>query len=141
MKDFEQLMIQAAITQRIQSFAQLNDAGQFQTLADFFSEDAEYARPSQPEDILRGKSQILASFLNRPARKTRHVVSHVMIRCHSAEQVSAHSQILLFIADQEHPDQFNRLMVGGFHDELILQQRQWYFKKRIGYLDFAKTLS
>lgn len=135
-----QLSIQALVIQRIQSFAQFNDLGEFQALSDLFTDDAEYARPSQPREIIQGKDRILASFLNRPIRKTRHIVSNIMISCHSIDQVSAHSQIILFIADSDHSDQFSQMMVGGFNDELILQKEQWYFKKRVGYLDFKNNL-
>ncbi|MFH3799517.1 MULTISPECIES: nuclear transport factor 2 family protein [Acinetobacter] len=135
-----QLSIQALVTQRIQAFAQFNDAGQLQALSDLFTDDAEYARPSQPNDFIQGKAQILASFQNRPIRKTRHMVSNILITDYSNDRVSVHSQIILFIADPDHPEQFNQMMVGGFNDELILQQGQWYFNKRAGYLDFKKNL-
>lgn len=90
-----QLSIQALVTQRIQAFAQFNDAGQLQALSDLFTDDAEYARPSQPNDFIQGKAQILASFQNRPIRKTRHMVSNILITDYSNDRVSVHSQIIL----------------------------------------------
>jgi 3-phenylpropionate/cinnamic acid dioxygenase small subunit len=135
-----QLRIQHTVTDMIQRYAQLNDAGDYYALTALFNHDARFVRPSQPQEMIQGKDCILQSFLNRPKRKTRHMVSNITVELQSETEVSAHSQIILFLAHTDHSAEFNQISVGGFHDQLVCIQGQWLFQQRLGYIDFSKQL-
>lgn len=133
-----QLLIQHTVTDMIQRYAQLNDAGDYYALAALFNHDASFARPSQPQELIQGQDQILHSFLNRPKRKTRHMVSNITMKLHSETEVTVHSHIILFLANADHAEEFNQISVGGFHDQLVYIHGQWLFQQRLGYIDFSK---
>ena len=78
MKQTDRVLIQYECEQLILRYAHLNDLGDWQGLANTFTEDATFSRPSAPEDIIRGRRNILDSFLARKPGKTVHVVTNIM---------------------------------------------------------------
>jgi pimeloyl-ACP methyl ester carboxylesterase len=68
-----------ACTQQIHRYAQLNDAAAVAELCRMFTEDAIFARPSDPDHPIHGRAAIRASFEARPPRRTLHVESNCRI--------------------------------------------------------------
>ena len=97
----ERLLIEHEITRRIHLYARLNDAGEFSALAALYTENGRFARPTDPDNFIEGRKAILASFLARPARLGRHVMTNIVVEAESATTARAVSTILLFLgADQ-----------------------------------------
>ncbi|WP_288397678.1 nuclear transport factor 2 family protein [uncultured Acinetobacter sp.] len=126
--------IQAKIEHLIRYFAYLNDQKQYEELIQLFTENASYTRPSQPDQIILGKTDILDSFINRSQKKTQHVVGNILLDQQSPDLIISHSQIVLYsgLENQE----LDMIVVGGFNDKIILHQGRWYFNERRGFLKF-----
>src|SRR5262249_54459133 len=63
----------------IHVYAMLNDAGDFDAMAEMFIEDGVFARPSQGDVLIRGKAAILQAYTSRPPRFTRHLITSVVV--------------------------------------------------------------
>ncbi|MFV5475245.1 nuclear transport factor 2 family protein [Acinetobacter baumannii] len=129
------LQIQTDIEHLIRYFAYLNDQKQYETLINLFSEDSTYARPSLPDVILSGKTEILDSFVNRIQKHTQHVVANILIDQQTPDLVIAHSQIILYNGNDH--QNIEMMVIGGFNDEIILDNQYWKFKKRRGFINFT----
>ena len=75
----ERRAIEADCERLIKRYVNLNDAQDWPAVAALYTEDARFARPSQPGVFIEGRAAILASFLARPARAQRHVIANVVI--------------------------------------------------------------
>src|SRR3569833_108889 len=91
--------IERACTHQIHRYAQLNAAGAVAELCQMFTEDAEFARPSDPGNPVHGRAAIRASFEARPPRRTLHVVYNVEIADETTTRVKATSDVILITAD------------------------------------------
>src|SRR6185369_4304757 len=60
-------------------YANLNDAARWEEVAALYTEDGIMSRPTAPDSPIVGRAAILAAFHGRPARKTRHLCSNVVI--------------------------------------------------------------
>lgn len=122
------LEIEWAVEKQIRRFAMLNDAHDHDGLAATFTQDGSFARPSDPDTPIIGRDALRTFFRDRPKRTTRHVMSNILVEILSATEVRAHSYVLLYMPD--------KLMVGDFHDRLVLQDGCWLFAERRGTLAF-----
>jgi hypothetical protein len=142
MTDAERQSIEWACTRLINLYTLLNDANDWQGVALLYAQDGSMARPSAPDQPIRGREAILAAFLSRPARAARHIVSNVVVDAQSETEASAYSVLTLFqglpnpdgglpIRDPKGP------LVGFYKDKLVKTAEGWRFAERIGGLDFA----
>ncbi len=125
----------------INLYVNLNDTGQWHDLAALFAEDGVMARPAAPDASIVGRDAILASFLNRPARVSRHVCANIVVDAISDTEARAVSTILLFTGtanagalatlDSGPPK------IGMYDDQLIRIGSDWKFAARHGKLLFA----
>ncbi|MFV0643277.1 MAG: nuclear transport factor 2 family protein [Sphingomonadaceae bacterium] len=136
-------IIEQDITDLIYRYAMLNDAGKWDELAELYTIDARFSRPSAPDDYIIGREAIRAAFKARPPRKTRHFVSNVMVEAEHPARIKAFSLIMLFqgeaLADAEGalPKMTaNSPLVGYFEDEIVLMPEGYQFAQRRGGLDF-----
>lgn len=113
----------------IAAYANLNDAGEWAAVADLYTRDGRFARPSAPDDWIEGADAILAAFVSRPARKTRHVCSNIVVSVIDADNAEAESAMVLFIED-------GGIKVGSFHDRFRLTAAGWRFAERRGTITF-----
>lgn len=121
--------IEADCARLIALYANLNDAADWQGVADLYVLDGRMARPTAPNDWVEGRDAILAAFLARPARVTRHICSNVVIDVLSATEAVGESAMLLFAGD-------SAPKVGSFHDRFVLDAAGWRFAERRGSLTF-----
>ena len=121
----------------IHLYSMLNDAGEFQAMADMFVEDGVFARPSQSDVLIRGRTNILAAYTSRPARFTRHMITTVAVTVVDGDNATAHSYLSL------HTGQLGEglprpaeptYMIGDFRDRLVRVDGEWKFKERLGSL-------
>ena len=139
MERIEQALIQHECAQLVLHYAHLNDLGDWQGLAQTFTEDATFARPSAPDEIIRGRDRILASFLARTPNRTVHVVTNIMVTAISASEATSICTIQLFPATARMEDgvaSHGRAapLVGGSVDRLCRENGKWLFSERRGYL-------
>lgn len=122
-----------ACTRQINHYAQLNDAGAVAELSQMFTEDAVFARPSNPHDPIRGRAAIRASFESRPPRRTLHVVFNVKVVVESATRAEATSDVILISAETTAAavPVLTRLD-GNFADVLHRVGNEWLFASRRG---------
>jgi ketosteroid isomerase-like protein len=139
MNDSERVLIVDACRALIHRYAYLNDARDFDQLAELFTDDAVFYRPSAPDDAIIGRDAILKSLMARPPNTiTFHLCTDVLVDVESPQRARARSRILLLsgtlAADGNHPDPttLKPLLPGTFRDELVLTASGWKFSRRIG---------
>ena len=123
-------------TQQIHRYAQLNDAGAIADLCQMFTENAVFARPSDPDNPIHGRAAIRASFEARPPRRTLHIIFNVKVVVESSTQARATSDVILVTADTAAAavpilTRFD----GSFSDVLHRVGNEWLFASRRGQIN------
>lgn len=141
MTEEERRAIEADCERLIKRYVNLNDAQDWPAVAALYTEDARFARPSQPNVFVEGRAAILASFLARPARAQRHVIANVVVDVEDADHARAFSVIVLFMGDAADDGGLPRQdpkspLIGTFTDRLVRTLDGWRFAERVGGLDF-----
>lgn len=121
--------IEADCARLIALYANLNDAGRWADVAALYAQDGRMARPTAPDHWIEGRDAILAAFLDRPARTTRHVCSNIVIDVIGACEAVGESAMLLFTGE-------GAPKVGSFHDRFVRTDAGWRFAERRGSLIF-----
>ena len=142
MTEEDRRAIEADCERLIKLYVNLNDAQDWPAVAELYTEDARFARPSQPGVFVEGRAAILASFLARPARMQRHVIANVVVDVEDADHARAFSVIVLYMGDAADdgglPVQDPKSpLIGTFTDRLVRTRDGWRFAERVGGLDFA----
>ncbi len=137
----ERRAIEVDVERLIKLYVNLNDAQDWQAVADLYTDDARFARPSKPGEFIEGREAILASFLARPPRAQRHVIANIVVDVDSATTARGLSVIVLYQGDPAAPDELPAMsadspLVGTFTDRLVLTEYGWRFAERVGGLDF-----
>jgi SnoaL-like domain len=140
LSDVEVLAIERACEKLIYEFAEAIDLRNDRHLANLFTEDATYARPTDPDTVMTGRETIVKTFEARPGgRVTRHIWSNVRIKVDSPTRAHSVSTVLLIAGPNEpaaHP-QFGyqaeaRQLLGEFDDEFVKTPQGWRFSSRRG---------
>ena len=140
LSDVEVLAIERACERLIYEFAEAIDVRNDAHLANLFTEDATYARPTDPHTVITGRDTIVKTFEARPGgRVTRHICSNVRITVDSPTHALGVSRVMLIAGPTEpaaHP-QFGykadaRQLVGEFDDEFVKTPHGWRFSSRRG---------
>jgi SnoaL-like domain len=144
MHEAQELRAKIEIAELIARYATLNDTGDWQAVADLYTESGRMSRPTAPDEFLLGRAAILASFQARPRRATRHIVANVLVDLQDETHASAASQVLLYIGtlatDGGLPlPPAAPPLIGSFHDRLEKTGVGWRFTERRGSLDFRMT--
>jgi ketosteroid isomerase-like protein len=121
----------------IHLYAMSNDAGDFEAMADMFTEDGVFARPSQGDVLIRGKAAILAAYASRPPRFTRHLITSVVVTVEDQDNARAHSYLSLYTGQEgvglpraAEP----AYLIGDFRDRFVRRDGVWKFSERLGSL-------
>lgn len=114
----------------INRYALLNDAHRWDEVTAMFIPDGRLTRPSAPDAPIVGHAAILAAFLARPARTTRHVCSNIVIEVLDHATARGESAMLLFTDKDSAP------LIGGFKDRFVRTADGWRFAERRGTLSF-----
>ncbi|CAE6843452.1 hypothetical protein R69746_07029 [Paraburkholderia aspalathi] len=142
LSDAEEAAIRDICERQILKFARLNDAGEHQALAAMFTETGTFARPTDPDNFVQGRDTIFVFFRDRPARRTRHIMTNILVEVESAERAHAHSLVTLFVGPEKSETlQCDAVLVGDFHDRLEKVGDRWLFAERRGNLTFKSELS
>ena len=89
MTEDERRAIEIDCERLIKLYVNLNDAQDWPAVAALYTEDARFARPSQPGVFIEGREAILASFLARPARAQRHVIANTVVDVEDGDRARA----------------------------------------------------
>jgi ketosteroid isomerase-like protein len=133
MTDAETQAAERACERLILDYAALNDAGDWPAVAALYTENGRMSRPTAPDNFVEGRDAILAAFLARPARTTRHICANLRVTVTSDTSAIATSQILLFTGAEQAP------LVGSYADVFVLTNKRWRFTERRGSLDFPES--
>lgn len=83
-------------------FSTCNDAGEFEEMANVFTIDARFARPTDPGNYTEGRDNILASFKARPRdRVSRHLITNIVIDVKDAGSATGKCYATLFTASPD----------------------------------------
>jgi uncharacterized protein (TIGR02246 family) len=136
MTPIERLLAEAEISRLVTRYAVLNDEGDFDALAQMFTEDGVFVRPSGGDPIV-GRRQILAAYKARPPRISRHVISNILIDVRSPTEAECRSTMLLYTAAPGETKTQQPTLLGGSKDRLVAVGGAWLFAERRGWLDLA----
>jgi hypothetical protein len=141
MPEAGELRAKIEIAELITRYAILNDTGDWEALAQMYTEQGKMSRPTAPDEFLAGRAAILAAFRARPRRATRHIVANVIVSLQDQMHASASSQILLYIGSPATDGglplpPLTPPLLGSFHDRLVRTHEGWQFSERRGSLDF-----
>ncbi|WP_144098393.1 nuclear transport factor 2 family protein [Croceicoccus sediminis] len=129
MTEAERIAIEHACARLVALYANLNDEARWDDVASLYAPDGSMTRPTAPDEPIVGREAIAAAFKARPARKTRHICSNVVIDALSPTEAKGVSAMALFT-----PDAPPKL--GSFHDDFVLMDGRWLFARRRGSLSF-----
>jgi hypothetical protein len=129
-------------TKLINRYTLLTDAADWEQVAALYTQDGLMARPTAPASPITGREAILAAFLSRPARPSRHVVSNVVVDVVSDTEATATSVLILYTGEAPSGGGLptrnpSGPAVGYYHDRLRRTAEGWRFAERRGGLDFA----
>ena len=113
-----------AIERQIRLFAFRNDAHDHDGVADMFTLDGTFARPTDPDAVIAGRENIRSFFRDRPRRVTLHYMCNTVVDLEGEDRATARSYILLLAGD--------RMIGGQFYDRLEKERGQWLFAERRG---------
>jgi ketosteroid isomerase-like protein len=140
MTDDERRAIEADCERLIKRYVNLNDAQDWEAVANLYTADARFARPSKPGEFIEGREAILASFRARPPRAQRHLIANVVVDVESPAAARAFSVIVLYQGDPASEGlpamSADSPLIGTFTDKLVLTGDGWRFAERVGGLDF-----
>ena len=125
--------IEEICSRQIRRYAQLNDAGAYEELAQLFKEDGVFIRPADPDNPCRGRKLILESFRSRPGRRSLHVVYDIKVQVDSPSCARVTSAVILFSVENMalSPPAIVKA-VGSFTDVLHRVGDDWLFASRQG---------
>ncbi len=132
--------IEADCIRLINLYANMNDAQNWDAVAELYAVDGRFRRPSGG-DFVEGREAILASFKARPPRAQRHVIANTVVDLISESEATAFCAILLFQGDVAPEGELpamsaNSPLVGWYKDKIVLTDDGWRFAERVGGLDF-----
>ena len=145
MSEDERRAIEADCERLIKQYINRNDAQDWAAVAALYTEDARFARPSNPGAFIEGRAAILASFTARPPRAQRHVMANIVIDVVSANEARGFSVIVLYMGDAASAGSGHgglpvkdpkSPLIGSFTDKLVRTADGWRFAERVGGLDF-----
>jgi pimeloyl-ACP methyl ester carboxylesterase len=126
------LEIEAQCERLIRQFAFFNDDQDHNALADLFTADGSFCRPTAPDSPVTGREQIRAFFRDRPKRRTRHVMTNTVVDVLSGHEAEARSYVVLYTGDRG-----DEVLVGDFADRFRKVGEKWCFESRRGSLAFT----
>ncbi len=132
----QRAVIQWECQQHLNRVSLLTDRQDWEGLALCYTEDGVLARPSDPDNPIVGRGDILASFRARPPRTTAHLLGNSVFEIVEPALVKVVSRVWLVSAPKGEADgaaiSDSPLLAGTFVDELIHDGDQWLTARRDG---------
>ena len=110
------------------------DAARWEDLIALYAENGKLARPTDPDNPIVGRVNILASLRARPPLTTRHLISNVVVEVQSETAAHITSTVVRFSGPVKTmlPTRADKILVGTFVDEVALIDGEWRFVSRGG---------
>jgi hypothetical protein len=120
-------------------YADIVDSQEYSRLREIFAVDAVFARPTNPQEPIRGVENIVASFESRPRnRVTQHFVTNIRVRVESPNSATGSCRILLYMSDASEPETPEgrkaapKQLIGMYLDRYVRTKDGWRFAERRG---------
>ena len=139
MTPLDRMLAEHDIARLTTRFALLNDAGDWDAVAQTFTEDARFVRPAGGDPVM-GRKAIHESFASRPARKSCHLITNIVVDVISADEATSRCTLLLYAAPAGDSVAASPGLIGGFRDRLVRTPEGWRFAERVGFLDLKVNL-
>jgi ketosteroid isomerase-like protein len=144
MTETERLLIEQACARVVVQFSNFNDMRDYEALCSLFTEDAAFARPTDPGNYLNGRDHILAAFKARPNdRITRHLISNIVIDVVDGSHAkgACYATLFMALADAE-PAMFGvkasaSQLIGEFDMDFRLTRDGWKIARQGGRIIFT----
>ncbi len=140
----EEQSIELSCSKLCNQFAIFNDSGRYEQLAALFVEAGRYARPTDPENFVKGRIAIHAAFMSRPPDKvTRHLITNTVIDVTGSTTAKGICYITLYSGSTTNPaEKFGfrantSQLIGEYRDDFVLTESGWRFSQRSGRLLFT----
>ena len=139
LSDSEILSVESACHALCVDYCDIVDAQDYPRLREIFAQDAVFARPTAPQDPLRGAENIVANFESRPrTRVTQHFVTNIRVRVDSPTTASGSCRILLYMCDASEPETSEgrqaapKQLIGMYIDRYVRTKVGWRIAERRG---------
>ena len=112
-------------------------------MCSLLTEDASFARPTDPDHPITGRVAIQAAYEGRPAdRITRHICTNMIINAESLSRAYGTMYALLYAGSTGNPADLglladDRQLVGEFEDDYVLTEDGWRIDSRRGRIIFS----
>lgn len=136
----EKLEIEQECAKLILQFANHNDSGDYRALADLFSEDGVFARPTDPANPIRGRTNILARFEQKPKELlTAHFITNIEITVDSRDAARGFSLVMLYTGTRSEGAKLPlpaapQVLIGSFTSRFTRTPSGWRFAEHLGSL-------
>lgn len=143
MTPVERQMIEWECRQLALRFTALSDRQEWQAACALLTEDAIFARPTDPDNPLVGRTAIQAAFEARPStRITRHICTNLVTTARSETQVFGQLYALLYTGDKNDDGDAvmvadDKQLIGEFEDDYVRTEHGWRIAKRVGRIIFS----
>jgi hypothetical protein len=143
----ERLQAESSCVRLVYEFGRLVDARNFEELVKLFDDDGEFNRPSEPNNVIKGRAALLANFRTRPNYVSAHLFSNVNVSVDSSVRAVGHSYLVMYTAN---PGKVGSLgvpianpeaRIGAFTEEFICKGGVWRFSRRVGRMLMVVELS
>ncbi len=134
--------IEHACQRLVIEFADAVDAQDYERLRELFAPDATFARPTDPDTVIRGIDSIIAAYAGRPPnRLTQHLCTNIRVTADSNDSAHGTCRVLLFLADASVPETPGKgrkatagQLLGVFTDRFRRTEAGWRIIERRGRL-------
>ena len=120
------------------------DQQNYTAMAELFTKDAIFARPTDPDNPIKGRETILAAFESRPKNRiTRHICTNIIVDTVNESSATGNIYVNLITANTANeaenfglnadPAQF----MGEFRDSYTLTTEGWRVEQRLGNIVFT----
>lgn len=139
----ERHMIEWECRQLALRFTALSDRQEWRAACALLTDDAIFARPTDPDNPLVGRKAIQAAFEARPpTRITRHICTNLVTTARSESQVFGQLYALLYMGDKSNDNNSvivadDKQLIGEFEDDYVRTENGWRIAKRVGKIIFS----
>jgi ketosteroid isomerase-like protein len=124
-------------------FMALNDQQDWAAMCGLLTEDAIFARPTDPDNEISGRAEIRAAFEARPTgRITRHICTNIIIEAKSPTEASGTMYALLYTGAADNSGELgviadDKQLIGEFYDDYVRTGEGWRIARHRGKIIFA----
>lgn len=137
---YERQAIEHECSKLVTLFCNFNDARDYQSLADLFTEDGVFARPTDPGNPIKGRATIRERFNAKPKELlTRHLVSNVIVTAETREAARGLSYLMLYTGQEPEAAKLPvpaapQALIGSFKSCFARTASGWRIAEHLGSL-------